>query len=97
MGKNKEDNIMRKASSIKNQLRQIILQGNNDEIQELFKEIVKASQETFHEDSDITLACFLVSNLYNGFEIPNRVSMVCIKDAMKNELEENYLKSISVG
>lgn len=69
---------MMKANKISKQLRQIIKQGNNKEIQQLFIDIVRAHREVFTEDNIPTLAGFLTENLYNAIisEYPDTKSYI---------------------
>jgi len=54
---------MRKAKTIRKQLRQIIIQGNQREIQNLFHEIYQAHGEEFREDNRPTLDSFMKETL----------------------------------
>jgi hypothetical protein len=81
---------MRKASSIRKQLHQIIRQGNNEEILELFKEIVKASQEEFTEDNLPTQVGFLSENLFNSFSAEDIHTSECIKNVMVKSVEDAH-------
>lgn len=76
----------RKAKTIRKQLREIILQGNNDQIQELFLEIVIACRDEFTEDNEPTLAGFLTSNLYKALTYGNESLGKHIIPAMIEEL-----------
>jgi hypothetical protein len=79
---------MRKASTIKKQLREIIIQGNNTEIQNLFVEIVLACHDEFREDNEPTLAGFLTENLYDAIIAKDASLRDCIRRAMILELSE---------
>jgi len=96
---------VRTAKSIRKQLSQIIVQGNNCEIQRLFDEIIKISFDGFNEDNCPTLASFLASNLYKGF-LKYTQDMAdkkitedkfaldeCIKENMIEAVEELFLKT----
>lgn len=73
------------------QLRKIIVQGNDKEIQKLFRQLVKATREEFTEDNEPTLAAFLVAKLYKGFVTtlpPSSTTRQAIRDAMVQQLDD---------
>jgi len=78
----------RKAKSIKKKIREIIIQGNNNEIQKLFTEIVNATKDEFREDNDPTIASFLINNLFNAFTFKDINNREAIKNAMISELNK---------
>jgi len=77
---------LRKARTIRKQIQQIITQGNNKEIQNLFIDIVNACRSEFREDNESTLAAFLTENLYNAFVVKDPSIGNFIKPAMIDEL-----------
>jgi len=79
-----------KAEKIRKQIRHIIVQGNNVEIANLFREIVKAHEDEFTEDNIPTLASFLVGNLFMAITPSDIGARKSAKDAMVAELEERY-------
>lgn len=90
----------RKARTIKKQLREIIMQGNNEEIQNLFVEIIEAYRDEFTEDNEPTLAAFLTENLYKAIIAKDARLKDYIRPAMISELkdpgttdEETYTRS----
>ena len=85
--------FMSRRSKLKKLLRETIVQGQNNEILDLFKDIVKISSEEFREDNLPTLTSFLTENLYraldlNFSEIPNDEKI--IRDVMIDEVNELY-------
>jgi hypothetical protein len=73
------------------QLKKIIVQGNDKEIQKLFKQLVKATREEFTEDNEPTLAAFLVAKLYKGFMStlpPSSTTQQVIHNAMVQQLDD---------
>lgn len=84
---------MSRRNKLKKLLRETIVQGQNNEILDLFKDIVKISSEEFREDNLPTLTGFLTENLYkaldiNFSEIPNDGKI--IRDVMVDEVNELY-------
>jgi len=53
----------RPASILKNDLRRIIVQGNNTEIQKIYHEIFSACDKEFTEDTFITIAAYMTEHL----------------------------------
>ncbi len=85
--------FMSRRSKLKKLLRETIVQGQNNEILDLFKDIVKVSSEEFREDNLPTITGFLTENLYralnlNYSEIPNDEKI--IRDVMISEVNELY-------
>lgn len=78
---------MMKASKISKQLRQIIKQGNNKEIQNLFIDIVRAHREEFTEDNIPTIATFLFEYIYDAILSEHPDSKESLKTVLINELE----------
>lgn len=85
--------FMSKRSKLKKLLRETIVQGQNNEILDLFKDIVKVSSEEFREDNLPTITGFLTENLYralivNYSEISNDEKIIL--DVMISEINELY-------
>jgi hypothetical protein len=85
--------FMSRRSKLKKLLRETIVQGQNNEILDLFKDIVKVSSEEFREDNLPTITGFLTENLYraliiNYSEISNDEKI--IRDVMISEINELY-------
>lgn len=57
---------MRKAKSIRKQIQQIVVQGNQSEIGNLFREIYNACGEEFREDNRPSLDSFLIDLLMDA-------------------------------
>ncbi|RLD18587.1 MAG: hypothetical protein DRI69_10080 [Bacteroidetes bacterium] len=59
---------MKKAASFRTGIRQIVKQGNQDEISELFKEIIEAAKDEFTEDNYQTMIAYLMSAFMDGVD-----------------------------
>jgi len=57
-----------KAKKIEKKLNQIITQGNHDQIQELFRLIVKAHFDEFTEDNNSTIFDFIMRNVLKAYK-----------------------------
>lgn len=74
--------------SINKYLKSVIKQGHNDKTLQLFRDIVKTTQQEFTEDNLQTLATFLVSHLFRSFDPVNADHLKMIRNAMIKELSE---------
>ena len=85
---------MKEAKSIRKKLKQIIIQGNNDEIQKIFSEIISACLEEFSEDNYFTLAYFLQENLLKAIiEMkPKNIEYDEMVEGLKVEIDESLLE-----
>lgn len=82
-----------RRSKLKKLLMETIVQGQNKEILDLFKDIVKIASEEFREDNLPTITGFLTENLYKALNInysgiPNDEKI--IRDVMISEINELY-------
>jgi len=79
---------MLRASKLKKQLQQLIIQGNQREIQKLFDSIVKVTRDEFTESNLATLSSFLVENLYRAFDAKNPAVRKAMKGSMIATLDK---------
>ena len=85
---------MLKADKIRKSLEKIIKQGNNDQIAQIFVEIVNASEKEFTEDNLPTLAAFLQKDLLEAFVTKYPEHEKIIKRVMIAEIANNDINGV---
>ena len=89
---------MRKAETIRKELREIIAQGNEKEIEKLFDEILQISKEEFREDNYYTLSSYLVEKMVDSIIRNNKAATTQgIKSTLMKGLVNTIISRIMHG